>query len=204
LAKPSTRPRECRCSRSTPAIGISASRTTDPGSRSATPTARKGSCAISKESSAAEPAGAVEPVSADSNVAAVDTAWARRCGQAPHAAKARDENRRGPGATTQAHRKGRPPLPATAWGAPRPSYPQGPALIWCSHRGPRQARHMQVALITDLGAITEECARVAESLGVMLTVLPPDSGGWQSASLILLGEDVREAPVTDRADRILV
>src|SRR5699024_6936792 len=63
---------------------------------------------------------------------------------------------------------------------------------------------MQVALITDLGAITEECARVAESLVVMLTVLPPDSGGWQSASLILLGEDVREAPVTDRADRILV
>ena len=63
---------------------------------------------------------------------------------------------------------------------------------------------MQVALITDLGAITEECARVAESIGISLTVLPPDSGGWQSASLILLGEDVREAPATDRADTILV
>ena len=63
---------------------------------------------------------------------------------------------------------------------------------------------MQVALITDLGAITEECARVAESIGISLTVLPPDSGGWQSASLILLGEDVREAPATDKADKILV
>ena len=63
---------------------------------------------------------------------------------------------------------------------------------------------MQVALITDLGAITDECARVAESIGISLKVLPPDSGGWQNASLILLGEDVREAPATDHADRILV
>lgn len=63
---------------------------------------------------------------------------------------------------------------------------------------------MQIALITDLGAITEECARVAESIGVELTVLPPDSGGWQGAALVLLGEDVREVPMTDRADRILV
>src|SRR5699024_12030855 len=90
-------------------------------------------------------------------------------------------------------------LPIFTGGAPSPSYPQGPTPIWCPCRCPRQARHMQVALITDLGAITEECARVAESLGVMLTVLPPDSGGWQSASLILLGEDVREAPEIGRA-----
>src|SRR5699024_7465937 len=77
----------------------------------------------------------------------------------------------------------------------------GPTPIWCPCRWPRQARHMQVALITDLGAITEECARVAESLGVMLTVLPADSGGWQSASVVLLGEGVREARVPDSAAR---
>lgn len=63
---------------------------------------------------------------------------------------------------------------------------------------------MQIALITDLGAITEECARVAESIGVDLKVLPPDSGGWQKAALILLGEDVTDIPATDGADRILV
>ncbi|NNV10044.1 hypothetical protein ETC03_28295, partial [Geobacillus sp. MMMUD3] len=63
---------------------------------------------------------------------------------------------------------------------------------------------MEIALITDLGAITEECARVAESIGVDLKVLPPDSGGWQKAALILLGEDVTEVPATDGADRILV
>ncbi len=63
---------------------------------------------------------------------------------------------------------------------------------------------MQVSLITDLGAIIEECARVAESIGIALTVLPPESGGWQSSALILLGEDVREAPTADQVDRILV
>lgn len=63
---------------------------------------------------------------------------------------------------------------------------------------------MQVALITDLGAVIDECARVADSIGVRLQVLPPDTGGWQSAALILLGGDVDEAPASGRADRILV
>ncbi|GAA4284627.1 septum formation initiator [Brevibacterium daeguense] len=52
----------------------------------------------------------------------------------------------------------------------------------------------RIALLTQLTSLVEHCAAIADSIGIALDVLAPQSGGWQDAVLILLGEDVVDPP----------
>ena len=52
----------------------------------------------------------------------------------------------------------------------------------------------RIALLTQLPSLVDHCAAIADSIGITLDVLAPQSGGWQGAVLILLGEDVVEPP----------
>lgn len=55
---------------------------------------------------------------------------------------------------------------------------------------------MQVVLFTHVRSLIEHCSALADGVGVTLEVRSPDSGGWQNAVLILVGEDVTHAPAT--------
>ncbi|GAA1999009.1 septum site-determining protein Ssd [Brevibacterium samyangense] len=52
----------------------------------------------------------------------------------------------------------------------------------------------RIALLTRIPSLIDHCAALADGIGITLDVIAPDSGGWQNAVLVLLGEDVAEPP----------
>ncbi|WP_349827146.1 septum site-determining protein Ssd [Brevibacterium litoralis] len=62
----------------------------------------------------------------------------------------------------------------------------------------------RIALLTSLPSLVDHCTALADGIGVTLDVLAPDSGGWQAAVLVLLGEDVGEHPAALGAPSVLV
>lgn len=63
---------------------------------------------------------------------------------------------------------------------------------------------MQIVLFTHVQSLIEHCSALADGVGVTLEVRSPDSGGWQNAVLILVGEDVTHAPATPGIPSVLV
>lgn len=62
----------------------------------------------------------------------------------------------------------------------------------------------RIALITQLPSLIEACGALADGIGAALDVHAPESGGWQSAALVLLGEDLAEPPSSVTAPTVLV
>lgn len=62
----------------------------------------------------------------------------------------------------------------------------------------------RIALLTQLPSLVDHCAAIADSIGITLDVLAPQSGGWQGAVLILLGEDVVDPPQAAGVPTVLI
>lgn len=63
---------------------------------------------------------------------------------------------------------------------------------------------MQIVLLTHVHSLIEHCSALADGVGVSLDVRSPNSGGWQNAVLILVGEDVTHLPATPGVPSVLV
>ncbi|MBM7530555.1 septum site-determining protein Ssd [Brevibacterium luteolum] len=62
----------------------------------------------------------------------------------------------------------------------------------------------RIALVTQLTSLAEQCAALADGIGIRLDVLAPHSGGWQDAVLVLLGEDVTDPLPALSAPTVLI
>jgi secretion/DNA translocation related CpaE-like protein len=62
----------------------------------------------------------------------------------------------------------------------------------------------RIALISQLPSLMEQCSALADGAGVPLDVTAPSGGGWQDAVLVLVGEDVVEAPTGIAAPIVLI
>ena len=62
----------------------------------------------------------------------------------------------------------------------------------------------RIALLTQLPSLIDQCAALADGIGVTLAVASPMTGGWQDAALVLLGEDVSDPPGGISAPTVLI
>ncbi|WAL39170.1 MULTISPECIES: septum site-determining protein Ssd [Brevibacterium] len=62
----------------------------------------------------------------------------------------------------------------------------------------------RIVVLTQLASLAEHCAALAEGIGVPLDVREPGAGGWQDAVLVLVGEDVAQAPTTVGVPTVLI
>lgn len=67
-----------------------------------------------------------------------------------------------------------------------------------SHAPPR------IVVLSSLPTVAEEARRLAHGIGVDVAAVEPGGGGWHGAALLLLGEDVDEAPESPGCSRVLV
>lgn len=68
----------------------------------------------------------------------------------------------------------------------------------------QSGRMPRIALLTQLPSLIDQCAALADGIGVNLAVASPMTGGWQDAALVLLGEDVSDPPGGISAPTVLI
>lgn len=62
----------------------------------------------------------------------------------------------------------------------------------------------RIVVMSALPTVAEEARRLAHGIGVDVSAVEPGAGGWRGAALLLLGEDVEEAPEAPGCSRVLV
>ena len=62
----------------------------------------------------------------------------------------------------------------------------------------------RVVLFTRVPSLIDHCAALADGIGLGLDIRLPENGGWQDAALVLIGDDITEAPDVGNVPTVLV